>query len=84
MNNPSGVIELRKHIHDADSVLADLQRILKEEPESASDGLVVLMLSKGEDGNAYNIRTLSSDMRRMEVVALLEAEKYGQLRRVLG
>jgi hypothetical protein len=78
------VIELHKRQHDAAGVLADFQRILNEEPECASDGVPVLMLSRGASGDRYDIRQLSSDMRYMEAVALLEAAKYDMLKKVMG
>jgi hypothetical protein len=84
MGEATSIVPIRTRMHDAEKVLADFQRILKEEPEDAADGCVVLMLSRGEDGDSYNIRTLSSDMRYMEVATLLEGAKYNMLKQVMG
>jgi hypothetical protein len=78
------VIELSKRRHDAEGVLADFKRIIEEEPERVADGVVVIMLAKGSDGDLYDNTQLSSHMRRSELVALLEAAKYDQLRKVMG
>jgi hypothetical protein len=77
------VIELRTRVHDAAGVLADFARILEEEPECMADGVVVLMLSRGADGDRYDLRQLSSHMRRMDLVGLYEAAKHDQLHRAL-
>lgn len=79
-----GVISLQKHQHDARAVLADFQRLLDEEPDCASDGCVVIMLNTGPDGKELNLRYLSSNMKRMEVVALMQAAQYHNLKRALG
>jgi hypothetical protein len=57
---------------------------LKENPDIARDGLVVIMLDRGPEGDSYNIYQVSSDMRRMQLAALLEAAKFEQLKAVLG
>jgi hypothetical protein len=79
-----GVIALHTRQHDASGVLADFQRILEEEPECASDGVVVIMLSRGDTGDRYDTTQLTSNMRYMEAVALLEAAKYDMIRKVMG
>lgn len=78
------IVPIRTRMHDAEKVLADFQRILREEPECAADGVLVLMLSRGSSGERYDIRQLSSDMRYMEAVSLMEASKYDMLKRVMG
>jgi hypothetical protein len=78
----SDTLSLLEQIHTPDKVLADLRRILSEEPERARDGIVVILLDKGADGEAYDPSVLASDMRRMDVVALLTFAIHNQIERV--
>lgn len=45
----------------------------------ANDGCVVLMLSRGESGEEYNLHMVSSGLRAMELVSLFELAKHDVL-----
>jgi hypothetical protein len=78
------ILEIKEKILTAQDVLDLAAKRFQENPEMGRDGAVVLMLDRGLDGDLYNIYQVSSDMRRMQLVALLEAAKFEQLKGVLG
>lgn len=65
------------------AALSDLMEDI-DQGKRAPDMAVVVLLDKGEDGNAYFTRYFAANMKASEVVALCEIVKQRFVRKILG